>query len=130
MLKQAHLTLDGFKTIIEIVYSYPNKRSQSKEFWNEVIESWFKSQAAGNKSGVLLCCVVCTEERKINNIQVVYGRVQLSGKILGWKCVFHSNSNLKSRQFGFTNDTESRVAIEQAIKYRDFTIKTWVDSLK
>ena len=39
-------------------------------------------------------------------------------------------SNLKPRQFGFTNDIESRVAIEQAIKYRDLTIKSWVDSLK
>ena len=48
---KAHLTLYGFKTIIEIVYSYLNKRSQSKEFWNEVIESWFKSLAADNKSG-------------------------------------------------------------------------------
>ena len=113
---KAHLTLYGFKTIIEIVYSYLNKRSQSKEFWNEVIESWFKSLAAVNKSGE-------------NNIQVVYGRGQLRGKIIAWKCVFHSNSNLKSRQFGFTNNTESRVAIEQAIKYRDSTIKSWVDSL-
>ena len=114
---KAHLTLYGFKTIIEIVYSYLNKRSQSKEFWIEVIESWFKSLAAVNKSGE-------------NNIQVVYGRGQLRGKIIAWKCVFHSNSNLKSRQFGFTNNTESRVAIEQAIKYRDLTIKSWVDSLK
>ena len=46
---KAHLTLYGFKTLIEIVYSYPYKRSQSKEFWIEVIESWFKSQAAENK---------------------------------------------------------------------------------
>ena len=114
---KAHLTLYGFKAIIEIVYSYLNKRSQSKEFWIEVIESWFKSLAAVNKSGE-------------NNIQVVYGRGQLRGKIIAWKCVFHSNSNLKSRQFGFTNNTESRVAIEQAIKYRDLTIKSWVDSLK
>ena len=121
---KAHLTLYGFKTIIEIVYSYPNKRSQSKEFWMEVIESWFKSLIADvgqltlteNKSGE-------------NNIKAVYGRGPLSGHIVAWKCVFHSNSNLKSRQFGFTNDTESRVAIEQAIKYRDSTIKSWVDSL-
>ena len=114
---KAHLTLYGFKAIIEIVYSYLNKRSQSKYFWFQVIESWFKSRAAENKSGE-------------NNIQAVYGRGPLSGKIIAWKCVFHGNSNLKPRQFGFTNDTESRVAIEQAIKYRDLTIKSWVDSLK
>ena len=40
---KAHLTLYWFKTIIEIFYSYPHKRSQSKEFWFEVIESLFKS---------------------------------------------------------------------------------------
>ena len=113
---KAHLTLYGFKTILDFIYSYPNKRSQSKEFWFEVIESWFKSRAAENKSGE-------------NNIQAVFGRGPLSGKIIAWKCVFHGNSNLKPRQFGFTNDTESRVAIEQAIKYRDSTIKSWVDSL-
>ena len=90
---KAHLTLYGFKTIIEIVYSYPNKRSQSKEFWNEVIESWFKYQAADNKSGE-------------NNIQAVFGRGPLKGQIIAWKCVFPSKSCLKSRQFGFTNDTE------------------------
>lgn len=113
---KAHLTLYGFKTIIEIVYSYHNKRSQSKEFWFEVIDSWFKSRAAENKSGE-------------NNIQAVYGRGPLSGKIIAWKCVFNGNSNLKARQFGFTNDIDSKVAIEQAIKYRDNTIKSWVDSL-
>ena len=47
---KAHLTLYGFKTIIEIVYSYLNKRSQSKEFWFEIIESWFKTRSAENKS--------------------------------------------------------------------------------
>ena len=60
-----------------------------------------------------------------NNIQVVYGRGQLRGKIIAWKCVFQFNSNLKSRQFGFTNNTESIACIEQAIKYRDLTIK-WI----
>ena len=47
---KAHLTLYGFKTIIEIIYSYQNKRSQSKEFWFEIIESWFKTRSAENKS--------------------------------------------------------------------------------
>lgn len=114
---KAHLTLYGFKTIIEIVYSYPNKRSQSKEVWIEAIQTWFKSQAIENKSGE-------------NNIQAVYGRGPLKGQIIAWKCVFHSKSNLKSRQFGFTNDIESKMAIEQAIKYCDSAIKSWVDSLK
>lgn len=78
-----------------------------------------KRQKARSKRGV-----------RENNIQAVYRRGPLSVKIIAWKCVFHSNSNLKPRQFGFTNDTESRVAIKQAIKYRDSTIKSWVDSLK
>ena len=36
---KAHSTLYGSQTIIEIIYSYPNKRSQSKEFWINIIES-------------------------------------------------------------------------------------------
>ena len=36
---KAHLTLYGFNTIIEIIYSYPNNRSQSKEFWINIIDS-------------------------------------------------------------------------------------------
>ncbi|OSC96138.1 hypothetical protein PYCCODRAFT_1338128, partial [Trametes coccinea BRFM310] len=43
---KAHLTLYGFKTILEIIYSYPNNRSQSKEIWIDFIDDWFKSQAA------------------------------------------------------------------------------------
>ena len=31
-----------------------------------------------------------------NNIQVVYGRGQLRGKIIAWKCVFPNKSHLKS----------------------------------
>ena len=114
---KAHLTLYGFKTIIEIIYSYPNKRNKSKDFWIDIIESWFKSQAAENKSAE-------------NNIQAVFGRGTLSGQIIAWKCVFNSNSNLKSKQFGFTNIADSRVALKQAIDYRDSTIKSWVDSIK
>ena len=48
---KAHLTLYGFKTIISIIYSYDNNRTYSKEFWIEVMENWFKSQQAENKSG-------------------------------------------------------------------------------
>ena len=73
--------------------------------------------AAENKSGE-------------NNIQAVFGRGPLSGQIIAWKCVFNSNSNLKSKQFGFTNIADSRVALKQAIDYRDSTIKSWVDSIK
>ena len=113
---KAHLTLYGFKTILDIVYSFPNKRSQSKEFWYDVIESWFNLRAAETKSGE-------------NNIQAVYGKGTLTGKIIAWKCVFPNNSKLKSRQFGFTNKAESKIAIAESIKYRDLTIKYWVDSI-
>jgi len=58
---KVHYTLYGFQTIINIIYSYPNKRSSSKEFWLDLIESWFKFQATKSKSGE-------------NNIQVVSGR--------------------------------------------------------
>jgi hypothetical protein len=37
--------------------------------------------------------------------------------------------NLKSRQFGFTNDLESVQALKQAIQYRDISIKSRVESL-
>lgn len=114
---KSHLTSYGFKTIIEIVYSSSNKRSQSKKFWIDVIESWFNSRAAKFKSAE-------------NNIQAVYGRGTLTEKIIAWKCVFPIHSNLKPRQFGFTNEAESKIALAQAIKYRDLTIKSWVDSLK
>ena len=114
---KAHLTLYGFKTILEIIYSYPNKRNHAKKFWIEIIESWFKSRANETKSGE-------------NNIQAVSGRGMLKDRVVAWKCVFPNNSKIKSRQFGFTNNTESRIALEQAIKYRDISIKSWVDSLR
>lgn len=68
---KSHLTSYGFKTIIEIVYSYSNKRSQSKKFWIDVIESRFNSLPAKIKSGE-------------NNIQAVYRRGTLSKKIIAW----------------------------------------------
>lgn len=114
---KTHYTLYGFLTVIEIIYNYPNKRHQSKEFWFNIIQSWFKARAEKNIS-------------RENNIQAVYGRGSLKSKIVAWKCVFPVESKIKSRQFGFTNNIESREALNRAIQYRDITIKSWVDSLK
>jgi len=116
---KAHFTLYGFITIIDIIYSYPNKRLQPKEYWLNIIQSWFKSRAEKSLSGE-------------NNIQAVYGRNSLKGKIIAWKCVFPVESNIKFRQFGFSTDNsvETRIALNQAIQYRDTSIKNWVDSLK
>ena len=58
---KAHYTLYGFTTILDIIYSYPNKRIKSKEFWLDIIKAWFKNRANKNKSSE-------------NNIQAVYGR--------------------------------------------------------
>jgi hypothetical protein len=38
------------------------------------------------------------------NIQAVYGRGSLRGEIIAWKCVFPVESNIKSRQFGYSTD--------------------------
>jgi hypothetical protein len=115
---KTHYTLYGFITIIEIIYSYPNKRLQPKEYWIKIIQSWFNTRAAKTLSGE-------------NNIQAVYGRDKLKGKIIAWKCVFPVESNIKSRQFSFSIDNivESREALKQAIEYRDLSIKCWVDSI-
>ena len=114
---KAHYTLYGFSTMLDIIYSYPNSRIKSKEYWLDLIQSWFQTQASKNKSGE-------------NNIQAVYGRGSLKGEIVAWKCVFPIESKIKSRQFGFTNNIESREALNQAIIYRDTSIKSWIDSLK
>jgi hypothetical protein len=66
---KAHYTLYGFITLIEIIYSYPNKRHQSKQFWLDIIQSWFKARASETKSGE-------------NNIQAIYGRGTLKGSII------------------------------------------------
>jgi hypothetical protein len=68
---KAHYTLYGFMTIIEIIYSYPNKRLQPKEFLLENIQSLFKARASETKSGE-------------NNIQAVVGRGQLKGSIVAF----------------------------------------------
>ena len=116
---KAHFTLYGFKTILEIIFSYTNNRALPKDYWIDIIESWFKAQANMHKSGE-------------NNIQAVYGigTLKATQTIIAWKCVFPKHSNLKSRQFGFTNEIEAREALKNAIKYRDNSIKSWVDSLK
>lgn len=46
-----HLTLYGFKGIIEIIYSYPNERKQKKDFWNQTIKSFFDNKAKSSISG-------------------------------------------------------------------------------
>lgn len=38
----AHYTLYGFFTILEIIFSYPNNRHESKEYWLDIIQNWFK----------------------------------------------------------------------------------------
>lgn len=68
---KAHYTLYGFIAIIEIIYSYPNKRLQPKEFWLDNIESWFKARASETKSGE-------------NNIQAVVGRGPLQGSVVAF----------------------------------------------
>ena len=148
---KAHYTLYGFTTILDIIYSYPNKRIKSKEFWLDIIKAWFKNRANKNKSSE-------------NNIQAVYGRGMFNPnlpslvpapsqslltpaltdggsadlscertggeRIIAWKCVFPVESKLKSRQFGFNNDNKSGEALKQAILYRDLNVKSWVNSLK
>ena len=114
---KAHYTLYGFICIIDIIYSYPNKRLKPKEFWLDIIQSWFKARAKDTKSGE-------------NNIQAVSGRGSLKESIVAWKCVFPNEFKIKSRQFGFTNNTESGEALKQAMNYRDISIKSWVESLK
>ncbi len=66
---KTHYTLYGFLNIIDIIYSYPNKRTQSKEYWVHVIKSWFNARAEKTLSGE-------------NNIQAVYGRGILKGKVI------------------------------------------------
>ena len=66
---KAHYTLYGFINLIDIIYSYPNKRHQSKQIFLEVIKTWFKARASETKSGE-------------NNIQAVYGRGTLKGSII------------------------------------------------
>lgn len=117
---KAHYTLYGLTTILDIIYSYPNKRIKSKEFWLDIINTWFNNRADKTKSGE-------------NNIQAVYGRDTFGhkeGSIIAWKCVFPLESQLKSRQFYFINDRESGEALKRAIQYRDLIIKSWIDSLK
>lgn len=113
---KVHSTLYGFSVILDIIYSYPNMRKQSKDYWLNIIQTWFKSRASENKSGE-------------NNIQAVYGRGLLKGKIVAWKCVFPMESKIKAKQFSFKNENESREALKQAIIFRDSSIKNWVDSL-
>lgn len=66
---KAHSTFYGFSVILDLIYSYPNVRKQSKEHWLNIIQLWFKNQASENKSGE-------------NNIQALYGRGLLKGKIV------------------------------------------------
>ena len=116
---KAHLTLYGFISILEIIYSYPNNRDKSKEFWVDVIKAWFNSQANLMKSGE-------------NFIQSVNSRNSVKGvkEIVAWKCVFPKGVPIKSRQFGFTTYVNSEQALKSAIEYRDKAIQSWVDSLK
>ena len=36
---KAHFTLYGFKTILEIIFSYTNNRALPKDYWIDIIES-------------------------------------------------------------------------------------------
>ena len=38
---KAHFTLYGFKTILEIIFSYTNNRALPKDYWIDIIESWY-----------------------------------------------------------------------------------------
>lgn len=113
---KAHLTLYGFTSIIEIIYSYSNKRIKNKEFYLSAIRFWFKSQAVLNKSGE-------------NNIQAIFSKGPINKKIVGWKCVFPNESNLKPKQFGVSNSKDIDKSLQQAKLYRDINIKLWVESL-
>lgn len=35
----AHFTLEGFTLLINIIFSYSNKRNQSKEYWIELVQA-------------------------------------------------------------------------------------------
>lgn len=114
---KAHLTYYGMVTIIKIIYSYPHERHQTENYWLDLIQLWFKEQSNLSHSGE-------------NYIQAVYGRSELKGTIVAWKCVLPKESQIRARQFGFKNKSESGEALKKAINYRDDSIQNWVDSLK
>ena len=89
----------------------------SKTFWIDILNSWFKDRAKQNYSGE-------------NNIQAVYGRGDFKGQIIAWKCVFPKEFKLKSKQFGFKSENESKIALKLSIEYRDSSIKNFVDSIR
>jgi len=47
---KVHSTLYRFCLILDLIYSYPNMRNQSKDYWLNIIQIWFKSRANENKS--------------------------------------------------------------------------------
>lgn len=103
--------------MIEIIYSYPNERKQTKDYWNQSIKSFFDNKAKSSISGE-------------NHIQFVSRPFKTNGKAKAWKCVFPNLSKIKSREFGWlTTQTDSKLALQQAIKYRDSSIKTWIDTI-
>ena len=69
VVNRAHSTLYGLNVLINIVYSYPNKRTEQKEYWLEIAQTWFDGQAKKLKS-------------LHNNIQAVTGRGDLKGSII------------------------------------------------
>lgn len=117
--KKSHLTLYGLVNIIEIIYSYPNKRNTSKEFWLNLATQGFYNRTKLPQSGH-------------HNIQAVCGRGPFKGVVIAWKVVFPTGVSIQNRQFGFSNSINgsSEESLKLAIKYRDESIQSWVDSIK
>jgi len=116
MAFNAHHTLYGFIKILTIIYSYDNNRKNSLAYWVDIITDLFNPTSEKMKS-------------KHHHIWAMPGRGDSKGKTIAWKCVFPTNSKLKSKQFGFSNESDSNKALAKAIEYRDNIIKTWVDSI-
>ena len=118
----AHLTLYGFIKILTIIYSYDNNRKTPLAYWIDIVTLLFKEAEAAQKM-----------KSQHNTIWAVPGRGNSKGITIAWKCVsptqISPNTQLKKKQFGFTNESDSNDTLIKAVEYRDKTIKSWVDSI-
>ncbi len=118
ILAGAHLTRWGLNLIIDICYSFYNKRSDSKEYWLNNIAKYFAGKDAKCISGHQM-------------IEPARGRGITAGEIIAWRVVIPDSLTLKlpNKVFSIAKYGSSEDALLAAISYRDSVMQDWVKSL-
>lgn len=114
-----HLTRQGLIALLHVIYSYPQGREYTLEYWINLANKHFDIIDQGYKSGKQC-------------IEPYNGRGDTAGVQIGWRVVLPTKFTPKVplKYFSFSKYGSSTSALDAAVEYRNYVIESHLNKLK